>query len=209
MKPGGAMLAEELLAECDHALLAFDGPVAMLPTVPAAERLRGLIADEPLPPDVAGNGDPFAVIAHANTIGPATGKALYEHLCRIDFEVVGAGQVTEGVHAALATLAATGTRVTVVSGLHAEAVRSFLVMHGLDAHVRRLSARTGPDPAVLPPAPDLITAALGPDSCVFIGTHRRDLVAAAAAGVSVLRHQTAGGSTVADPNRNPWFAALT
>ncbi|MBB4909501.1 HAD family hydrolase [Actinophytocola algeriensis] len=203
------MLAEELLAECDHVLLAFDGPVAELPTVAAADRLRTLIADEPLPREVARTGDPFVVLAHAATIGPATGQALYDHLCRVDFEVVGGGQVAEGVHAALATLAATGTRVTVVSGLHSEAVRSFLVMHGLDVHVRRISARTGPDPAVLPPAPDLVTAALGGDSCVFIGTHRRDLAAAAAAGVSVLRHQTTGVTTMADPNRNPWFASLS
>ena len=203
------MLAEELLAECDHVLLAFDGPVARLPSVAAAERLRGLIADEPLPPDVAGTGDPFAVIAHATTIGPATGQVLYEHLCRIDFELVGGAQVTEGVHAALAILGATGTRVTVISGMHAEAVNSFLVMHGLSAHVKRLSARTSPNPAVLPPAPDLITAALGGDSCVFIGTHRRDLAAAAAAGVSVLRHETTVATTTADPNRNPWFAALS
>lgn len=203
------MRAEELLAECDHVLLAFDGPLAQLPSVPAAERLRGLIADERLPPDVARTGDPFAVIAHGATIGPATGQALYDHLCRIDFEVVGGAVPTEGVRAALATLAAVGTRVTVVSGLHAEAVRSFLVMHGLEVHVRRVSARNGPDPAVLPPAPDLIATALGGDSCVFVGTHRIDLVAASAAGVSVLRHQTVAAPTLTDPNRNPWFASLS
>lgn len=203
------MLAEELLAECDHVLLAFDGPVAQLPSVPAAERLRGLIADEPLPPEVARTGDPFAVIAHAAKIGPATQQALYDHLCRIDFEVVGAAVVTEGVRAALATLGAVGTRVTVVSGLHAEAVRSFLVVHGLDAHVHRVSARTGLDPATLPPAPDLVAAARAGDSCVFVCTHRVDLAAAAAAGISVLRHQTVAAPVTADPSRNPWFAALS
>ena len=203
------MLAEELLAGCEHVLLAFDGPVAQLPVVPAAERLRGLIGEDRLPQQVVETGDPFVVLAHAATLGPETAQALYEHLCRVDFEVVGAGQPTEGVHAALATLGATGTRVTVVSGLHAEAVRSFLTMRGLDAHVRQISARTGPDPAVLPPAPDLITAALGTDTCVFIGTHRKDLAAAAAAGVSVLRYQTVRDPATLDPNRNPWFAALS
>jgi phosphoglycolate phosphatase-like HAD superfamily hydrolase len=202
------VLAEELLAECDHVLLAFDGPVVQLPVVPAADRLRSLLTG-PLPPDVAATGDPFVVLAHAATLGPDAAQTMYEHLCRVDFELVGGGQATEGVHAALAVLAATGTRVTVVSGLHAEAVRSFLVARGLAVHVSLLSARTGPDPSVLPPAPDLITAALGGDTCVYIGTHQRDLAAAAAAGVSVLRHETAAVTATADPNRNPWFAALS
>ena len=201
------MLAEELLAECDHVLLAFDGPVAELPTVAAADRLRGLIADQPLPDEVARTGDPFVVLAHAAAISPATGQALYDHLCRLEFELVGAAQETEGVRAALATLAAVGTRVTVVSGLNADAVRSFLVMHGLDVHVGHLSARTGPDPAGLPPAPDLVTAALRGDACVFIGATRADLTAAHAAGVTVLRHRHDHVST--EPHRNPWFVALS
>jgi phosphoglycolate phosphatase-like HAD superfamily hydrolase len=132
---------------------------------------------------------------------------LYDHLCRLEFELVGGAQVTDGVRAALATLAATGTRVTVVSGLNADAVRSFLVMHGLDVHVRHISARTGPDPTGLPPAPDLVTAALVGDSCVFVGTTRADLTAARAAGVTALRHRRDHVST--EPQRNPWFAALS
>jgi phosphoglycolate phosphatase-like HAD superfamily hydrolase len=203
------MLAEELLAGCEHVLLAFDGPLAQLPSVPAADRLRGLLDGVPLPQQVAETGDPFVVLAHAATISPDTHQALYEHLCRVDFELVGGGRPTEGVHAALAVLAATGSRVTVVSGLHVEAVRSFLGANGLATHVQQISARTGPDPAVLPPAPDLITAALGTDTCVYIGAHRIDLTAASAAGVSVLRYQTVRDPATLDPNRNPWFAALS
>jgi len=58
--PRSAVVAEELLAGCDHVLLAVYGPVAMLPTVAAADRLRTLIADEPLPREVrpAGHGHP-------------------------------------------------------------------------------------------------------------------------------------------------------
>ncbi|MFC4855452.1 HAD family hydrolase [Actinophytocola glycyrrhizae] len=203
------MHAEELLAECDHVLLAFDGPVAELRPVPAAERLRVLIAAERLPKRVARTGDPFVVLAHATTMGPATGRAVYEHLCRIEFEQAGGARVTDGVRGALATLAAVGTRVTVISGLNADAVRSFLVMHGLDMHVRHISARSGPDAAGLPPAPDLVATAAGGDVCVFVGATRADLAAARAAGVGTLRYRRPGDGEPLEPHRNPWFAALS
>jgi len=57
------MHAEELLAECDHALLAFDGPVAWLPSVAVAERLRVLVAGARLPRRVARTADPFDLAA--------------------------------------------------------------------------------------------------------------------------------------------------
>jgi beta-phosphoglucomutase-like phosphatase (HAD superfamily) len=203
------MRAEELLAGCDHVLLALDGPVAELPTQPVADRLRILLAEEKLPRRVARTSDPFAVLAHAATIGPATERALYAHLCRVEFELAGAATVTDGVRGALAVLAATGTRVTVVSGLHADVVRSFLVVHGLDAHVRHVSARTGPGVPALPPAPDLVTSAVRDDVCVFVGSTAADLAAARVAGVSTLRYRPPAGGKVPAPQRNPWFAALS
>lgn len=202
------MRAEELLAGCDHVLLALDGPVAELPQVAVADRLRTLLAEAELPRRVARTSDPFAVIAHAATIGPATERALYAHLCRVEFELAGGARVADGLRAALATLAATGTRLTVVSGLHVDVVRSFLVMHGLDQHVRHLAARTGPGAEVLPPAPDLVTAAVRDEECVFVGSTGPDLAAARAAGVTALRYRPPAGE-VLDAQRNPWFAALS
>lgn len=97
------MRAEELLTRCDHALIAFDGPIAELPAV-FAGRLR--------------------------TMWPTVGR-----------------REKSGAREALATMAAAGTQVTVVSGLALRAVRTFLVIHGLLAHVKHLACRTGPDPA--------------------------------------------------------------
>ncbi len=188
---------EQLLAECDDVLVAFDGPVAELPPMPVAERLRLLVGEAPLPRRVARTDDPFVVLAHAATIGPATERAVYAQLCRMEYELVGQARRADGVVDAFAAIAAAGTRVTVVSGLSARAVRSFLVVHGLDAHVRHLVARNDPDDDV---AAGLCEYA----GRVFVGSTRADLAAARAAGLTTVRHRR-----VDDEGMNPWFGALS
>lgn len=202
--PGGAMRVEELLTGCDDVFVAFDGPVAELPAVPVAERLRLLVADAPLPRRVARTDDPFVVLTHAATIGPATERAVYAQLCRVEYEMVGRARPADGVGAAFAALTAAGTRVTVVSGLHTDAVRSFLVMHGLAEHVRHLASRDGP-------GRDLVAAAVrehaaASSSCVFVGGSRADLAVARAAGLTVVRYRRPDGS---EPEPGPWFGALS
>lgn len=211
------MRADELLAERDHVLVALDGPVAdVLPTQPVADRLRTLLAEDRLPRKVARTGDPFVVLAHARTIGPATEQAVYAQWRRIEHEVVATAQVAPGVHDAFAALAAGGAQITVVGALDVVAIRTFLVLYGLDAHVRRLVGRVGSDPAVLPPAPDLITsaihaAAIPIGSCVFVGTTDPDLTAARAAGVDTVRHRRTTATTAPEPATRPitWFDELS
>lgn len=195
------MRVDELLAGSDDVFVAFDGPVAELPPVPVAERLRVLVAEAPLPRRVARTDDPFEVLAHAATIGPATERAVYAQLCRVEYEMVGQARRADGVVDALAAMTAAGTRVTVVSGLSAEAVRSFLVMHGLDAHVRHLVARNGPDDDVAA----ALRARAHAESCVFVGSTREDLAAARAAGITAVRHR----QEPAEAGANPWFGALS
>ncbi|GAB1511663.1 HAD family hydrolase [Actinophytocola sp. KF-1] len=198
------MRVEELLAGTDDVVVAFDGPVAELPPVPVADRLRVLVAEAPLPRRVARTGDPFAVLAHAATIGPATARAVYAQLCRVEYEMVGQARRADGVAEAFAALTAAGTRVTVVSGLSAEAVRSFLVVHGLDGHVRHVVARNGPgDDAV----GAFLRARADAGACVFVGSTRADLAAARAAGITAVRHRRADDPPGAEPN--PWFGALS
>jgi beta-phosphoglucomutase-like phosphatase (HAD superfamily) len=205
------MRAEDLLLACDHVLVAFDGPVAELPVGDStADRLRVMVADGRLPRKVARTRDPFVVLAHAATIGPATHRAVYAQLCRIEHELVAAAEPTAGVHDAMAALAAAGTEVTVVSGLAGAPVRTFLVMHGLDESVRHIAARQGPDRTVLPPAPDLITTAIherAKESHLFVGSTDIDLTAARAAGVDTIRHRRTVPEPPAPPP--PCFEALT
>ncbi|MET1073643.1 MAG: HAD hydrolase-like protein [Umezawaea sp.] len=204
------MLAEELLADRDHVLVAFDGPVAEgLSTDSVAERLRTMLAEDRLPRKVLRTKDPFVVLAFAASIGPATQRAVYAQWRRIEYEVVLAARVVPGVHDAFAALAAGGARITVVASSDAEVVRGFLVVHGLDAHVDRVAGRSGPDPAVLPPAPDLVTSAVHAGaipaaSCVFVGSASADLTAARAAGVDRIRHRRP-----TTPEPATWFDALS
>jgi phosphoglycolate phosphatase-like HAD superfamily hydrolase len=201
------MRAEELLLRCAHALVAFNGPIAELPvTDPRADRLRVMV-DGRLPRKVARTDDPLVVVAYAATIGPATERAVYAQLGRVEYEVVAAAPPAPGVRDALAALAAAGTQVTVVSSLAPTVVRSFLVVHGLADYVRHVSARTGPDRSVLPPAPNLVTRAVherAMESCVFVGSTGPDLAAARAAGVDTIRYGPA-----AEPVADPWFGALS
>lgn len=208
------MRAEELLTQCDHALIAFDGPIAELPAIDAG-RLRTMVADSRPPRKVRHADDPFVVVAFAATIGPGTEQAVYAQLRRLELEAVASASVAPGAREALATMAAAGTQVTVVSGLALRAVRTFLVIHGLLAHVKHLACRTGPDPAVLPPAPDLITSVIhehAMESCVFVGSTDDDLTAARAAGVRAFRHRYRPAAEPAEsqePAEPPtWFDAL-
>jgi phosphoglycolate phosphatase-like HAD superfamily hydrolase len=203
------MRAEELLTARDHVLVAFDGPVAELPaTSSGAERLRVMVSGGRLPRKVAHTADPFVVLGHAATIGPATEKAVYTQLCRLEREMVAGAAAAPGVREAFATMAAAGTQVTVVSGLDSAAVRMFLVLHGLDEHVRAIAGRTGPDRKVLPPAPDLISRVVHERamvSCVFVGSTVADLAAGRAAGVEILRHRRLSHAESA----RPWFDGLS
>lgn len=207
------MRVDELLAERDHVLVALAGPVAQLPPAEQmAERLRVMLAGGRLPRNVRRTDDPMVVLAHTATIGPATEHAVYAQLCRLEYEAVASGRITPGVADAFATIAATGTQITVISSLATDVTRTFLVLHGLQEHVRHLIGRTGPDHTLLPPAPDLITAAITVRvtpvrSCVFVGSTDADLAAARAAGVDTVRHRSPTAEQPAEAN--PWFGALS
>jgi phosphoglycolate phosphatase-like HAD superfamily hydrolase len=211
------MRAEELVTERDHVLVAFDGPVAELPPRGSmSDRLRVMVADARLPKQVARADDPMVVLDYAATIGPATERAVHTQLRRIEYELVASARITPGVHEACATMAAAGTQITVVSSLATDAVRTFVVLHGLQEHVRYLAGRNSPDRTRLPPAPDLIASAIREraiplESCAFVGSTDTDLTAARAAGVHTIRHRRPAGPPAAEPSAatNPWFDALS
>ncbi|MBY8848491.1 HAD hydrolase-like protein [Saccharothrix longispora] len=204
------MDAGELLAERDHVLVALDGPVAEgLSAHPVADRLRALVAEDRLPRGVARTTDPFAVLAHAAAIGPATERAVHAQWRRVEHEVVAGARVAPGVREAFAALVARGVRLTVVGALDVEVVRAFLVLHGLDTHVRRLVGRVRSDRA----APDLVASAVHAGavparSCAFVGGTDADLAAARAAGVDAFRHRPAAAPEPVT-GADAWFGALS
>lgn len=211
------MRAEELVTGRDHVLVAFDGPVAELAALGSmTDRLRVMVADGRLPREVARTDDPMVVLAYAATIGPATEHAVHAQLRRIEYELVAGARMAPGVHEACAAMAAAGTQITVVSGMATDVTRTFLVLHGLQEHVRHLVGRTGPDRSGLSPAPDLIVSAIREraipvESCLFVGSTDIDITAAIAAGVDTIRYRRPDKPQAVEPATAPrsWFDALS
>jgi beta-phosphoglucomutase-like phosphatase (HAD superfamily) len=205
---------KELVIGRDHVLIAFDGPVAELADVGSvADRLRVMVADGPLPAEVARTDDPMVVLAYAATIGPATERALHAQLRRIEYERVADARTAPGLHDACAAMAAVGAQITAVSSLAADVARTFLVMHGLQEHVRHVIGPTGADRSGLPPAPDLVATAIREravpvESCLFVGGTDVDLAAARAAGVETIRHRRGGQPAEPAAAADAWFDAL-
>jgi phosphoglycolate phosphatase-like HAD superfamily hydrolase len=198
-----------------HVLVAFDGPVAELPSEGLlADRLRVMVADARLPRKVARTDDPFVVLAYAATIGPATERAVHAQLCRLEHEMVAAARVTPGVREAFAALVAAGTQITVVSNLAITAVRTFLSLQELAEYARHIAGRAGPQRA-----PDLIAAAIReraipPEACLFVGSADADHAAARKAGIDTIHHHRLVSTLAAEPVApppppNPWFGALS
>ncbi|MBE1463358.1 HAD family hydrolase [Kibdelosporangium phytohabitans] len=187
------MRIQERLSEIDHVMVAFDGPIAELPPASlSVDSLRVMVAEGGLPREVARTEDPFAVLDYAATIGPATERAVHDQLTRVEQGVLLAARRTPGVDEGFDTLAAAGVKITVVGRVATAAIRSFLVMHNLEQYVWYLAGRSGPaDRALVPPAPDLVnaairTSAVPAEASLFVGSTQADLDAARAAGVATV-----------------------
>jgi HAD superfamily hydrolase (TIGR01509 family) len=135
-------------------------------------------------------------------------------LRRLELEAVLSAPLTPNAAEAVRGLHLAGFTVTVVSNNSTDAIRSFLVLHKLAAHVRGISGRTRVDPSFLKPNPFLIeqaVASLGtkPQNCVMIDDSLADIKAAQTARVSVigignrLRQQAEHGQAVQEPRRRP------
>lgn len=195
------MGAEQRLTDADHVVVAFDGPVAALPEAgDVAARLRVLMAGDRMPRRVARATDPFVVLEHAGQIGPATARAVSAQLRRIEGELLVGAAIAPGVVAAVATMAEAGTHVTVVSTLDAAAVRSFLVMHGLQTHVRHFAGRAGPGRETTSDLLATVVRDRAIASGVFVAGTAGDAAAGRRAGLDTYRYRPAEGTS--------WFESL-
>lgn len=119
---------------------------------------------------------------------------LAEPLLReLEVAAVRRAPITPGIRDVLASLAATGHTVTIVSNNSDAAVRTFLAAHDLTGVVRGVVARTQPDPQLLKPNPHLLLLAMRqlaarPAECVLIGDSTTDITAAQAAGTAVIAY---------------------
>src|SRR5262249_9736508 len=77
---------------------------------------------------------------------------------------------------------ATGRPLAIVSNNSTIAIRAYLDLHHLNAHIACVSARTSPDPALLKPHPHLLTNALSAlgvpaGAATFLGDSVTDIIA--------------------------------
>ncbi len=189
-----------LLAEHPVVLLDFDGPMCAvfggeLSAQEVAHRLARTARGHGmrLHPDADATGDPFDVLRAAARNGPDD-AARVEGLLRVaEIRAVSTAPITNGLHAALTALRASGHNTTVVSNNSTTAIRAFIDAHDLHDLIRGVVARTEPDPALLKPNPHLVLQALAenqthPRRCVLIGDSDTDIIAAHHAAVAAIAY---------------------
>jgi beta-phosphoglucomutase-like phosphatase (HAD superfamily) len=177
----------ELLAERDHVLLDFDGPVCaefggQLSDREAAIRLHPCSA-RPLPLRSPARTTRSKCSAMP-PCGPATAKVV---------EAIASAPETPGAAQTMRDLHRAGFTLTIASNSSIDALRAFLQLHDLAQYVRGISARTGPDPALLKPSPFLVEQAirsLGTSSerCVLVGDSATEIEAAHAADTAAIAY---------------------
>lgn len=190
----------ELLARCPHVLLDFDGPVCAVfggtTDRAVADQLR---ADLPgLPAEVTASSDPFDVLRHAATLGPAVLDTVAREFTRLEVHAVATATPTPGAEEAIAALHATGHTITIVSNNSTAAVEAYLRSHDLMPSLDGISARTCPDPDLLKPSPHLLDQAIRQldttaSRCVLVGDSTTDVAAARAAGAAAIAYANKPG----------------
>lgn len=202
---GGMTIAAELLADREHVLFDFDGPVCALfagvTDRAVADRLRVFLGAD-LPADVATTHDPFAVLRYARTRSDTTRQVVERELRRQELAAVETATETPGIRDTLRGLAVTGHILTIVSNNATDAVRAYLARHEFGRHVSEISGRHSDEPTPLKPDPFLVRQAMWfldttPDRCCLIGDSVADIEAAHALGVPVVAY---------DPHKCSWFA---
>lgn len=191
--------AADLVADREHVLLCFDGPVCVVFPPPAdgvvAQRLRTFVSH-----GIPTTHDPFVVLRSAWTMSDTTGRLIELELRKHELAAVGTAPETPGTLDVVKTLALRGHTVTIVSDTSADAVVAYLARHELGRYVHEISARHSEEPTPLLPDPFLVTQAVHllhttPDRCCLIGDTVDVVTAARAAQVPVVVYAN-GTSTV-------------
>jgi phosphoglycolate phosphatase len=195
---------EQLLGSCRYLLIDFDGPIAHvfagLPAPLVAKRLRGMVEQHGLVDALVDSDDPMQVLRVAKDLPPTSRDDFERALRAAEVEAVATAEPTPGMDQLLQACDRTGRQVAVVSNNSADAVRTYLGLHGLDRFVPTVAARTSSDPSLLKPSPFLVDRAVeqlhtDPAACVLIGDTVTDIEAAKAAGVRSIGHANKPGKS--------------
>lgn len=198
----------ELLATIEAVLFDFDGPVCSVfagyPAPKVAEHLRHDL--EALRPDVvwsaAGRSDdPLRVLIDAPGFGPEFAVAADDRLTELETHAIATATPSRGGEASMRACRASGRGLALVSNNSANAVRTYLELHGLvDLAGGHVIGRHHGRPELMKPHPAPIedaVRALGvdPSAAVLVGDSLTDVVGARAAGVRCIGYADRPGKT--------------
>jgi beta-phosphoglucomutase-like phosphatase (HAD superfamily) len=183
-----------LLAEREHVLLMFNGPVcsvyAGVPDRVIAGRLRAYLGPD-LPDAVANTANPFEVLVWARTRSETAGRLVELELRKQELAAVRTAVATPGALDLVRDLALRGHTVTVVSNHSIDAVGAYLAGSEIGRFVYEISARHSVETTPLMPDPYLLTQAVllldtTPDRACVVAGSAVDVQAATAAGLPVV-----------------------
>ena len=196
MSPGRAPFAalDDILSETQHLLISFDGPVCSLFTgmtvARIADGLREVFAQEGVrvPYTIEHTGNWLEILSSAASVSPDLAVRVESKLTAMESAAVTTAAPTPYVHEVLTACRDSARPVAIISSHSAAAVRAYLDLHDLYGQIRRIAARTGPDPAVLKHRPGMIGLAVtGLDTqspaCALVSSSPTDIHAAHAAGM--------------------------
>jgi phosphoglycolate phosphatase-like HAD superfamily hydrolase len=198
-----ARSVRQIISGTRHLLLDFDGPICSIyaetPDAVVAEQLRGILraAGVSFPAEVAAQPDPLEVFGYAAGLSPQTAELAQRELTKLETQAAATAKPTEGAADLIATAAATGRTVIIVSNNSSYAILEYLAIHRIGP-VAGVVGRDESDPALMKPSPYLVRAAVGildahPDDCAFVGDSTTDMLAGRLAGVPVIGYANKPG----------------
>ena len=144
---------ENALADCEHLLLHFGGPVCDLSVTAVTGRLRDLLAGQgvPLPQAVPAASDPYALLRFILAACPGLAARAEAEICQQEVLAAAAARPSPGIR----TLLDGPASVSIIGDVCPAAITGYLarLYPRQMGRVRLITGRLGADPALLEPTP--------------------------------------------------------
>jgi HAD superfamily hydrolase (TIGR01549 family) len=199
---GGDLAA--LLAGIRYVVLDFDGPVckvfADVPAADVAAQIHDLLVAQgaEVPADIAGEGDPIALLRFTGQLDADAQKRIEETLTRAELRAIATAAPTRYAEDLLRACRSTDRRVAIVSNNSRAAIQTYLARRRLGDLIDTVSARSEANPEWLKPSPHLVSQALAQlnataDLAIMIGDSTTDITSARLAGIRSIGYANKAG----------------
>ena len=137
------------------------------------------------------------MFSYAAGLSPQTADLAQRELTKLETRAAATAKPTEGAADLIATAAATGRTVIIVSNNSSYAILEYLAIHRIGP-VAGVVGRDESDPELMKPSPYLVRAAVSlldahPAECAFVGDSTTDMLAGRLAGVPVIGYANKPG----------------